>query len=49
VAENDSDKSQEPTQHRRQQAREQGQVASSQDLTSAALLLGMLIVLAMTG
>jgi flagellar biosynthesis protein FlhB len=49
VAENDGDKSQEPTQHRRQQAREQGQVAQSQDLTSAALLLGMLIVLTMAG
>ncbi len=49
MAENDGDKSQEPTQHRRQQAREQGQVAQSQDLTSAALLLGMLIVLAMAG
>ena len=49
MAESDGDKSQEPTQHRRQQARERGQVASSQDLTSAALLLGMLVVLAMAG
>jgi flagellar biosynthesis protein FlhB len=49
VAESEGDKSQEPTQHRRQQARETGQVASSQDLTSAALLLGMLIVLSMAG
>jgi flagellar biosynthesis protein FlhB len=49
VAEDDGDKSQDATQHRRQQARESGQVAQSQDLTSAALLLGMLIVLAMAG
>ena len=49
MAENDGEKSQEPTQHRRDQAREQGQVASSHDLTSAALLLGMLLVLAMSG
>lgn len=39
MAESDGDKSQEPTQHRRQQAREQGQVVRSQDLGSAALLV----------
>lgn len=33
------EKSQEPTQHRRQQAREQGQVAKSQDLAAAAILV----------
>ncbi len=49
MAESDGDKSQEATQHRRQQAREQGQVASSPDLTSAAMLLGMLLVLSMAG
>ncbi len=39
MAENDGDKTQEATPHRRQQAREEGQVAKSQDLASAALLL----------
>lgn len=34
-----AEKTQEPTQHRRQQAREEGQVAKSQDLGSAAILL----------
>lgn len=42
----DGDKSQDPTPHRRQKAREDGQVAKSQDLGSAVLLLaGMLILL----
>ena len=36
------DKSHEATPHRRQQAREQGQVAKSQDLSSSLLLLGAL-------
>ena len=40
MAEQDGDKSQDPTAHRRQQAREQGQVARSQDLGSAAVLVG---------
>lgn len=40
-----ADKTHEPTPHRRQQAREQGQVARSQDLGSAALLIGSLLVL----
>lgn len=35
----DGDKSQDPTPHRRQKAREEGQVAKSQDLGSAVLLL----------
>jgi flagellar biosynthetic protein FlhB len=39
MAEFDGDKSQDATPHRRQQAREQGQVAKSQDLGSALLLL----------
>jgi flagellar biosynthetic protein FlhB len=39
MAENDGDKSQDATPHRRQQAREEGQIAKSQDLASAALLL----------
>ncbi len=34
-----AEKTQEPTAHRRQQAREEGQVAKSQDLGSAAILL----------
>ncbi|MDZ4782960.1 MAG: flagellar biosynthesis protein FlhB [Planctomycetia bacterium] len=41
----DGDKSQEATQHRRQQAREEGQVPRSQDLGSAVLLVGGLWVL----
>jgi flagellar biosynthesis protein FlhB len=49
VAEETGEKSQEATQHRRQQAREEGQVAYSPDLGSAALLLGGLIVLSMAG
>ena len=43
------EKSQDATQHRRQQAREQGQVAHSNDLGSAAILMGALIVLALAG
>ena len=39
MAETDGDKTQDATPHRRQQAREEGQVAKSQDLASAALLL----------
>jgi len=39
VADQAGEKSQEPTQHRRDQAREQGQVAYSQDLGSAAMLI----------
>lgn len=38
--EQDGEKSQDPTPHRRQEAREQGQVAHSQDLASAAILVG---------
>jgi flagellar biosynthetic protein FlhB len=39
-----SEKTQEATPHRRQQAREQGQVARSQDLGSAVMLIGSLSV-----
>ena len=39
MAEADGDKTQDATPHRRQQAREEGQVAKSQDLASAAILL----------
>jgi flagellar biosynthesis protein FlhB len=49
MAEHDGDKSQEATPHRRQQVREQGQVAKSQDLGSAVLLLLGLFCLKMFG
>ena len=49
MPEQSGDKSQEPTPHRRQQAREQGQVARSQDLGSAVLLLAGLLILLMMG
>ncbi len=46
----DGDKSQEPTLHRRQKAREEGQVAKSQDLSSAVLLLlGLMALMALGG
>ncbi len=46
----EGDKSQEPTPHRRQKAREEGQVAKSQDLGSAALLLvGLMVLMALGG
>ena len=43
------DKTHEATPHRRQQAREQGQVAKSQDLASAVLLIGAVLVLMHSG
>jgi flagellar biosynthetic protein FlhB len=49
MAESLNDKQFEATPHRRQKAREQGQVARSQDLSSAALLLGSLLVLRFLG
>ncbi len=49
MPEQSGDKTQEPTPHRRQQAREQGQVARSQDLGSALLLLAGLLTLLMMG
>jgi len=48
MPEQNGDKSQDPTPHRRQQAREQGQVARSQDLGSAALLICALLGLLWT-
>lgn len=45
MAEEFGDKTEAPTPRRRQEAREQGQVARSADLTSAVLLLGMLMLL----
>jgi flagellar biosynthetic protein FlhB len=50
VAEHAGEKSFEATPHRRQEAREQGQVAFSQDLGSAALLmLGVLLLMMLGG
>jgi flagellar biosynthetic protein FlhB len=50
MAESSGEKTFEPTAHRREQAREQGQVAFSQDLGSAVLLvIGGLLLLAMGG
>jgi flagellar biosynthetic protein FlhB len=44
------EKSQDPTPHRRQQAREEGQVVHSQDLAAAALLtVGLLVLVTMSG
>ncbi|HEV3024953.1 MAG TPA: EscU/YscU/HrcU family type III secretion system export apparatus switch protein, partial [Pirellulales bacterium] len=49
MAELDGDKTLDPTAHRRQQARSQGHVARSQDLSSSALLLGGLGALVFAG
>jgi flagellar biosynthetic protein FlhB len=49
VAEQNGEKTQDPTPHRRQQAREEGQVARSHDLASAALLLAAMLALVMSG
>src|SRR3989304_31699 len=43
------EKTHEATPHRRQQAREGGQVAKSQDLASAALLMSALLILLYLG
>jgi flagellar biosynthetic protein FlhB len=45
MAEDDGDKSEAPTPRRRQQAEEQGQVAKSQDLVAAALIVGAMWLL----
>ena len=49
MPEQNGEKSQEATPHRRQKAREQGQVAKSQDLGSAILLLAGMMVFLMCG
>jgi flagellar biosynthetic protein FlhB len=49
MAEQFGEKTQEATPHRRQKAREQGQVARSQDLTSALLLVGGTVILMFSG
>ncbi len=45
----DGDKTHDATAHRRQEAREQGQVAQSQDISAGVLLLGLLVALLMFG
>lgn len=45
MAENDGDKTEAPTPRRRQEARAQGNIARSHDLTSAALLIGGLLMM----
>ncbi len=49
MAEQFGEKSHEATPHRRQQAREQGQIAKSQDLGSAILLIGAVLVIMSLG
>jgi flagellar biosynthetic protein FlhB len=49
MAEDTGDKTEAPTPRRREEAREQGQIARSQDLTAAALLLGSLLLLKWSG
>lgn len=49
MAESAGDKSFEPTLHRRQEAREKGQVVFSQDLGSAALLMAGVLLLLLLG
>src|SRR5687767_3616040 len=45
MAEEFGEKTEAPTPRRRQEAREQGQIARSQDLSSAALLVGAMVLL----
>jgi flagellar biosynthetic protein FlhB len=45
MAEEDGDKTEAPTPRRRQEAREQGNIARSQDLTAAALIIGIMLML----
>jgi len=49
MADETGDKTEAPTPKRRQQAREQGQIARSTDLTSAALLVGITLLLVWFG
>ncbi len=49
MAESNGEKSYEATPHRRQEARKKGQVATSQDLASAALLIAGVVVLMLLG
>src|SRR4029078_1209860 len=45
MAEDTGDKTEAPTPRRRQEAREQGNIARSPDLTASVLLIGMLMLL----
>jgi len=45
MAEDFGDKTEAPTPRRRQEAREQGNIARSQDLTAAALILGAMFLM----
>jgi len=45
MAENDGDKTEAPTPRRRMEARQQGNIARSHDLTSAVLLIGALLMM----
>lgn len=49
MAEEFGDKTHEATPHRREQAREEGQVVKSQDLASAALLVTAVLILGYFG
>jgi len=49
MAEQNGEKTQEPTQHRRQKAREEGSIAKSQDLASALMLLAGMGALLLLG
>lgn len=49
MADDSSDKTEAPTPKRREKAREDGQIARSQDLTSSMLLVGITILLGATG
>src|SRR4051812_9026151 len=49
MADDSGDKTEAPTPKRREQARENGQIAQSKDLTSSMLLVGVTILLGTTG
>ena len=49
MAEQDGDKTEAPTPRRRQEAREQGNIARSPDLTAAALIVGSMVLLSWYG
>src|SRR6185295_18378681 len=49
MADTDGDKTEAPTPRRRQEARDQGQIARSPDLTASVLLLATLLLLNSTG
>src|SRR3954470_881497 len=49
MAEDMGDKTEAPTPRRRQEAREQGNIARSPDIVAAALLLGVMYTLSVTG